>query len=297
MAQDRGRPRKRTVAKDAMVEALTDLVVGAREAVSPGSKPAGKKARKLEKRLAAARSIEAKRVRQLVAAQGAKGRKQVAKRTKQVGEAARRVATLAGKMASLAASAAGTAASTTGGVARAVGTAAIQAAEAVSPIKGPSTTARRSARPKPGTTARRRSPATKRAASKVPPAPRATGTKASIAKGGPAGGSTNARPRPSATRSSAAKAGAVTKAGAATKPAASATKPAASAAKPAAAAAKRVGAAKATARAKPAAGARSATPRKPATPRKSAAGRTGAARRAVPRSSGPADSVSGDAPA
>ena len=135
MAKDRGRSGKRKVGKEALVEAVTDLVSGSKRALEPLSKGAGKEIRKLEKRLDAARATETKRLRQLAAAQATKGRKQVAKRSKQAGEAAQEVASLAGKLAGLAASAAGSAAGATGGAARAVGTAAIQAVEAVSPVR------------------------------------------------------------------------------------------------------------------------------------------------------------------
>jgi hypothetical protein len=166
MAKDRGRSAKGTGAKDALIEAMTDLVGGAKGAMGPLSKRAGKEIRKLEKRLAAARATETKRLRQLAAAQGTKGRKLVARRSKQAGEAAQEVAALVGKMASLAASAAGTAASATGGAARAVGTAAVQAVEAVSPIKAtvpaatrkPAPTARKPATPRTSSPRTRRPP-------------------------------------------------------------------------------------------------------------------------------------------
>ena len=135
MAKDRGRSTKRTVSKDALVEAVSELVGGAKGALRPLSKGVAREIRKLEKRLEAARTVEAKRLGQLAAAQATKGKKQVAKRSKQAGDAAQEVATLAGKLAGLAASAAGSAAGATGGPARAVGVAAIQAVEAVSPVK------------------------------------------------------------------------------------------------------------------------------------------------------------------
>jgi hypothetical protein len=170
MARDRGRSAKGTGAKDALIEAMADLVGGAKGAVGPLSKRATKEIRKLEKRLSAARATETKRLRQLAAAQGTKGRKLVAKRSKQAGEAAQEVAALAGKMTSLAASAAGIAASTTGGAARAVGTAAVQAVEAVSPIKAtpPATPGKPAVTRKPATPGKpavTRKPATPRTSS------------------------------------------------------------------------------------------------------------------------------------
>ena len=75
---------------------------------------AAKELRKLEKRLAAARATETKRLRQLAAAQGSKGRKEVAKRQQQAAEAASEVASLVARMAGATASAAGSAAGATG---------------------------------------------------------------------------------------------------------------------------------------------------------------------------------------
>lgn len=90
-------------ARHALTEAMTHLVGEAKGAVDPLSKRAGKELRKLEKRLLAARATEARRLRQLTAAQGSKGHKTVTKRSRQAGEAAQEVAALAGKIASLAA--------------------------------------------------------------------------------------------------------------------------------------------------------------------------------------------------
>src|SRR5512146_1451584 len=149
MAKDRGRSGKRKVGKTALVEAVSDLVGSSRRALGPLSNSAGKEIRKLEKRLDAARATEAKRLRQLAAAQATKGRKQVAKRSKQAGEAAQEVASLAGKLAGRAASAAGSAAGATGGAARAVGAAAIQAVEAVSPVRTATPPVKSAARAKP----------------------------------------------------------------------------------------------------------------------------------------------------
>ena len=63
---------------------------------------AAKELRKLEKRLAAARVTESKRLRQLASAE--KARKQVSKRQRQAAEAATEVASLAARIARLTAS-------------------------------------------------------------------------------------------------------------------------------------------------------------------------------------------------
>ena len=144
MAKGRGSASKKGP-KDALIEAMTHLVDEATSVAKPGSKRVVKQLGKLEKRLVAARATEAKRLTQLAAAQGSKGRKQVAKRSKQAGEAAQEVAAIAAKLANVAASAAGSAAGSVGGrvlgAAREVGSAAAQAVEAVSPVKAPAPTA------------------------------------------------------------------------------------------------------------------------------------------------------------
>ena len=81
---------------------------------------AAKELRKLEKRLAAARATETKRLQQLAAAQGSKGRKEVAKRQKQAADAASEVASLVSRMAAASASAAGSAAGATAAAAGSV---------------------------------------------------------------------------------------------------------------------------------------------------------------------------------
>ena len=58
----------------------------------------GKELHKLERRLDAARKTETKRLGQLAAAQGTKGRKPVARRAAQASEAASEVASLAARM-------------------------------------------------------------------------------------------------------------------------------------------------------------------------------------------------------
>ncbi len=118
-----------------VVDAVADLVDHAKGVVMPLSKRAARELRQLDKRLAALRLTETKRVRQLATAQQSKGRKQVAKRSKQVAAVASEVAGLAMRIASLASSAAAAAADDLREVVKDVGSAAVQAAAAVSPVK------------------------------------------------------------------------------------------------------------------------------------------------------------------
>ena len=107
-------------ARDALVDAVTQLVDDAKGAVDPLSRRAGKELRTLEKRLARARATETKRLAQLAAAQA----RRVASRSPSgPGRPSRRaqdVAGPAGRIASLAASMAGSAAGTVRSAVRAV---------------------------------------------------------------------------------------------------------------------------------------------------------------------------------
>lgn len=71
---------------------------GGTVAVEGSASQADRRVRRLEKRLAAARKIEAKRLRQLEDAEGSKGRKPVTKRRRQAGEAAAHVSSLAAEL-------------------------------------------------------------------------------------------------------------------------------------------------------------------------------------------------------
>ena len=95
-----------------VVETVTDVIVDADGTVTPVSGRTAKALHKLEKKLAAARKTEAKRLRQLQAAEGTKGRKQVAKRTRKATDAASEVSSLSAKLQNAAAEAAGSAAAT-----------------------------------------------------------------------------------------------------------------------------------------------------------------------------------------
>ena len=77
----------------------TDVIVDADGTVTPVSGRTAKELHKLEKKLAAARKTEAKRLRQLQAAEATKGRKQVAKRTRQATDAAKEVVVAGGEAA------------------------------------------------------------------------------------------------------------------------------------------------------------------------------------------------------
>lgn len=118
-----------------VVEAVADLVDDAKGVVVPLSKRAARELRQLDKRLAALRLTETKRVRQLATARQSKGRKQVVKRSKQVADVASEVAGLAMRIASLASLAAAAAVDDLREVVKDVGSAAAQAAGAVSPVK------------------------------------------------------------------------------------------------------------------------------------------------------------------
>jgi hypothetical protein len=106
---------------------------------------AAKELRKLEKRVAAARATETRRLQQLAAAQDSKGRKAVARRQRQAADAASEVTALVSKIAATAAMATGSAAGEVGGAVKRVGKAALQAADAVSPVKAPVARGRTSA--------------------------------------------------------------------------------------------------------------------------------------------------------
>ena len=97
-----------------VIDTVSGVVVDAKGVVTPLPKAALKELRKLEKRLASARKTESKRLRQIAAAQGPKGAKELAKRRRQAEEAGAEVAALATRMASLAASSVGSAVSTVG---------------------------------------------------------------------------------------------------------------------------------------------------------------------------------------
>ncbi len=118
-----------------VIDALADLVDDAKRVVVPLSKRAARELRQLDKRLAAVRLTETKRVRQLATAQQSKGRKQVVKRSRQVAAVVSEVAGLTMRIASLASSAAAAAADDLREVVKDVGAAAVQAAAAVSPVK------------------------------------------------------------------------------------------------------------------------------------------------------------------
>lgn len=98
--------------------------------IGPLGKQAAKEIDKLESKIAKARATEAKRLRQLAEAQAVKGRKAVAKRRRQVEEATGEVTGLVGRLAKRTAA---TGAAAVGSLAREVGSAAVQAAESVSP--------------------------------------------------------------------------------------------------------------------------------------------------------------------
>ncbi len=145
-----------------VVDAVADLVDDAKGVVMSLSRRAARELRQLDKRLAALRLTETKRVRQLATAQQSKGRKQVVKRSRQVAAVASEVAGLTMRIASLASSAAAAAADDLREVVKDVGAAAVQAAAAVSPVKsapassstGMAAAAIATAKPKPKTTQR-----------------------------------------------------------------------------------------------------------------------------------------------
>ena len=78
-----------------VVDTVAGVVVDAAGVVTPVSGRVARQLRKIEKKLQAARKTEAKRLRQLAAAEATKGRRQVAKRTHQAADAATEVAALA----------------------------------------------------------------------------------------------------------------------------------------------------------------------------------------------------------
>src|SRR4249920_2105367 len=114
-----------------VIDTVSGVIVDAKGVVTPLSKRAAKELHKLEEQLALARKTETKRLRQLAAALGSKGRKEITKRRKQAAEAEAEVAALAAKLASLASTAASSAATTVGeaiaDAAKGVGSAASQA--------------------------------------------------------------------------------------------------------------------------------------------------------------------------
>ena len=169
-----------------VVETVTDVIVDADGTVTPVSGRTAKELHKLEKKLAAARKTEAKRLRQLQAAEGTKGRKQVAKRTRQATDAANEVSSLSAKLQSAAAEAAGSAAATAAPPAVSAPAAPAPAPRATTPrattprattprATGSRTTRSSSAR-KPATT--RRAPAAAAAPRAATPAPVTTPTAA-----------------------------------------------------------------------------------------------------------------------
>src|SRR5262245_14429197 len=96
--------KRPTVPTDAGKDAASGLVGGTRDRVVPLSKKAAKEVQRLEQKLAAATATEAKRLRQLAAAQAGKGEKEITKRRKQAKEAAAEVASLTARLASVAGS-------------------------------------------------------------------------------------------------------------------------------------------------------------------------------------------------
>ena len=161
--------------KKGTASSVADAVAGV---VTPLGTKAAKELSELEKKLSKARAVEVKRLGKLAGAQAAKGRKSVAKRRRQAEAAAEDVAGLIARIAKRAA-ATGVAAmesvvGAAGDVAREVGSAAAQAAAAVSPVKSVprrirASTARKPAAAKPA--AAKTKPATaKPAAAKARPA-------------------------------------------------------------------------------------------------------------------------------
>ena len=71
-----------------IVDTVAGVVVDAKGVVTPVSGKVARQLHKIEKKLQAARKTEAKRLRQLAAAQASKGGGQVKKRTHQAAEAA-----------------------------------------------------------------------------------------------------------------------------------------------------------------------------------------------------------------
>ena len=155
--------------KKGTASSVADAVAGV---VTPLGTKAAKELSELEKKLSKARAVEVKRLGKLAGAQAAKGRKSVAKRRRQAEAAAEDVAGLIARIAKRAA-ATGVAAmesvvGAAGDVAREVGSAAAQAAAAVSPVKSVprrirASTARKPAAAKPAA-AKTKPAAAKRAA-------------------------------------------------------------------------------------------------------------------------------------
>ena len=156
--------------KKGTASSVADAVAGV---VTPLGTKAAKELSELEKKLSKARAVEVKRLGKLAGAQAAKGRKSVAKRRRQAEAAAEDVAGLIARIAKRAA-ATGVAAmesvvGAAGDVAREVGSAAAQAAAAVSPVKSVprrirASTARKPAAAKPAAATARKPAAAKRAA-------------------------------------------------------------------------------------------------------------------------------------
>ena len=162
--------------KKGTASSVADAVAGV---VTPLGTKAAKELSELEKKLSKARAVEVKRLGKLAGAQAAKGRKSVAKRRRQAEAAAEDVAGLIARIAKRAA-ATGVAAmesvvGAAGDVAREVGSAAAQAAAAVSPVKSVprrirASTARKPAAAKPAAATARKPAAAKPAAAKTKPA-------------------------------------------------------------------------------------------------------------------------------
>ncbi|MEO6208174.1 MAG: hypothetical protein ABIP77_09505, partial [Candidatus Limnocylindrales bacterium] len=154
MAKSRGKKRTASSVADAVSRVVMPLGINA-----------AKELGELENKLSKARAREVKRLGKLAEAQAANGRKSVGKRRRQAEAAAEDVAGLIARIAKRAA-AAGVAAmesvvGTAGDVAREVGSAAAQAATAVSPVKSEARRIRASTARKP---AARRPAAAKSAA-------------------------------------------------------------------------------------------------------------------------------------
>ncbi len=157
-----------------VVAGASGAVSGAAGAVAPLTGAASRELGRLEKQLAKARKLETKRFSQLAEAQRTKSSKAIDRRLHQASDAAADVAAIVAKMGVLVKHAAGSAVGAVEDTARGVGTAAVEAAEAFSPVKGTTTRSRARAR-SIGSTSRRATGVAAAAASTSAPVKRGRG--------------------------------------------------------------------------------------------------------------------------
>ncbi len=187
-----------------VLDAVGSLVATAQTKSAPLTKKAGREIRKLGKQLDSARAKESKRLGQLARAESTKGRKQVDKRRRQAGEAAADVAGIIGRIGDRARSALGTAVDVGGATMRNVGSAAADAARAISPVKASPVRTRGRSNGSASTPTTRTRTSAKPAATRKPAAATPTSTTAASAATGDRNLPKPAtKPRPATSRTTA----------------------------------------------------------------------------------------------